>query len=124
MLFPFYLSHHPTVSFILNYDQGALWPSHVAQELRGMGKEKDRQMGTEPNPFVHWLPYSFLSALKFHLWDGYFEQTSKHLPGPGDQDMNQRQFWPSRNSRSRRGDEISAFTIVKSRGSKVIRHYR
>ena len=56
-----------------------------------MGQEKDRQMGAGPNPFVHWPLYSLLSALRFHLLDAYFEQTSKHWLCPGDTDMSQTQ---------------------------------
>lgn len=87
-----------------------------------MGQEKDRQMGAGPNPFVHWPLYSLLSALRFHLLDAYFEQTSKHWLCPGDTDMSQTQFWTSRNSRSHRGDEMSALTLIKGRGYRVIRH--
>lgn len=87
-----------------------------------MERETDKQMGTGPDPFVHWFPYSLLSALKFHLLDTYFEQTPKHWLCPGDTDMNQTQFWPLRNSRYSRDDEMSALTIIKSRGCKVTRH--
>ena len=63
-----------------------------------------------------------LSALIFHLLDACFEQTSNHWLCPGDTDMSQTQFWLSRNSRSHRGDEMSALTLIKSRGYRVIRH--
>lgn len=86
------------------------------------GRGKDRQMGTEPNSVVHSLPYSFRCALRFHLWDASSDQTSKYWLCCGDTDVNQTQFWPSRNSRTRKGDEMSAVTAIKSTGSKAIRH--
>lgn len=87
-----------------------------------MGREKGGQMGTGPNPFVHWLPYSFLPS-NFIYW---MPALSKH-PTTGSALGTQtwaRQFWLSRNSRSHRGDDMSALILIKSRGYRVIRHIR